>query len=148
VVTKVRDFYMQGFDETGFLYDEAGYAAQVLSRDRKRPFRASLLWLVDSGAISLAQADRLDEIYAHRHDLTHELLKYVIDPDFEPDMQLFSDALAILAAIQRFWTQVDIDFGTFEHLRDVSVDDAVPASLIVLQLCIDAYVDGLKDERK
>lgn len=148
VVTNVRQFYLTGFDETGFRYDEVGYAERVLNRDRRRrPFRASLLWLVDSGAISLAQADRLDEIYDHRHELTHELLKYVVDPEFEPDVDLFVDAIGILTAIHRFWTQVEIDIGSFEHLGEVSVDDAVPALLMVLQLCLDAYVAGLKDIR-
>jgi hypothetical protein len=145
VVTEVCQFYMKGFDETGLLYDEERYAEQVLSCDRKRSFRASLLWLVDGGAITTAQADRLDEIYAHRHDLAHELLKYIVDPDFEPDMQLFVDALAILRDIRRFWTQVEVDIGTFEDFGEVSVDDATPVSLMVLQLCIDAYADGLKD---
>ncbi|MEU8297647.1 hypothetical protein AB0C04_10205 [Micromonospora sp. NPDC048909] len=145
VLTSIRQFYLKGFDETGFRYDEERYAEQVLKRDpKRRPFPASLLWLVDSGAISLAQADRLDQIYAHRHELTHELLKYVVDPDFEPDVNLFVDAIEILTAIQRFWTQVEIDVGSFEHLGNVTVDDAVPASLVVLQLCIDAYAAGLK----
>ena len=62
VVEDVRQFYFRGFDETGFLYDEERYRAQVRSRHRNK-FRASVLWLVDSGAISLAQADRLTRIH-------------------------------------------------------------------------------------
>ena len=77
-------------------YDEPGYKAKVLDRAPKSRFRASLLWLVDMEAITLAQADRLDEIYDHRHDLTHELIKYVVDPKFEPDVDLLADALDIL----------------------------------------------------
>jgi hypothetical protein len=79
VLEEVPLFYRRGFDETGWQYDEDGYAAQVLSRAPKSRFRASLLWLVHSEAITLAQANRLDEIYDHRHDLTHELIKYVVD---------------------------------------------------------------------
>jgi hypothetical protein len=102
VVDEVRQFYMDGFDQSGYTYNEESYAAHVLSRDpKKRKFRASLLWLVESDAISMEQADRLDEIYAHRHDLTHELGKYIVDPNFEPDMQLFMDALEILSLFQR-----------------------------------------------
>ena len=75
VVPQVRNFYRGGFDvTTGPRYDEVGYKRDVLSKD-KRPFRASLLWLVECGAITLAQADRLDDIYDHRHDLTHEIGK-------------------------------------------------------------------------
>ena len=43
------------------VYDEQAYAEKVLSRVLKNRFRASLLWLVDGDAITLAQADRLDD---------------------------------------------------------------------------------------
>jgi hypothetical protein len=59
VLEEVRLFYRRGFDETGWQYDEEAYAAQVLSRAPKNKFRASLLWLVNSEAITLARADRL-----------------------------------------------------------------------------------------
>lgn len=40
-----------------------------------KKFRASLLWLVQGGAITQHQADRLDLNYAHRHSLTQELVR-------------------------------------------------------------------------
>jgi hypothetical protein len=142
VVDQVRQFYWRGFDETGMLYDEDAYKRRVLSKDKQR-FRASLLWLVDAEAITLAQADRLEDIYDHRHDLTHELGKYIVDVNFEPDMNLFLDALRILKDITRFWTQIEINIGTFEEHCDVSVDDVTPGTLLLLQMCIDAYGQGL-----
>jgi hypothetical protein len=117
----------------------------VLSRAPKNRFRASLLWLVDYKAITLAQADRLDVIYAHRHDVTHELIKYVVDVKFEPAVNLLADALVILRDIRRFWTQIEVDVGTFEDLGEVDVDEVQPLSLMILQMCIDAYIDGLPD---
>ena len=133
VLEEVRLFYRRGFDETGWQYDEEGCAAQVVSRAPKSKFRASLLWLVHSDAITLAQADRLDEIYDHRHDLTHELIKYVVDVKFEPDVELLADALKILADIRRFWTQIEVDIGTYEAFGDIDVDEVQPLSLMVLQ---------------
>lgn len=144
VMPQVKGFYSQGFDDTGMLYDEVAYKKDVLSRD-KQPFRASLLWLVESEAITLAQADRLDEIYEHRHKLTHELGNYIIDPDLEPDMDLFVDAVEILRCISRFWTQIEIDIGSFEEHGDVSVDDVQTGPLMILQMCIDAYAQGLPE---
>jgi hypothetical protein len=94
-------------------------------------------------AITLAQADRLGEIYDHRHDLTHELIKYVIDVDFEPDMDLLADALGILRDIRRFWTQCEIDIGSFGDDGDIDVEDVTPLSLAILSTCIQAYVEGL-----
>jgi len=143
VLDEVRQFYFCGFNEKGFLYDEERYEERVLDLAPGDRFRASLRWLVDSGAITKAQADRLDQIRDHRHELAHELMKYVIDPDFEPDVNLFTDALQILAAIRRYWTEIEIGIGTFEDHPDVTADDVAPLSLHVLQMCIDAYLAGL-----
>ena len=145
----VRQFYMTGFDQSGYTYNEISYAKHVLERDpKRRKFRGSLLWLVDNNAISLTQANRLDDIYAHRHELTHELGKFIVDLDSEPDVQLFTDALEILRDLSRFWTQIEIDIGSFDEHGNISVDDVTPGSLLLLQMCIDAYVDGLRSDEE
>lgn len=92
----------------------------------------------------LAEADRLDAIYGHRHELSHDLIKYIVDPEFEPSLALFTDALAILKAIRRFWSSVEQNVGSFEQLGDVDLDEVVPLSLMILQRCIDAYAAGLE----
>lgn len=145
VLDEVREFYWQGIKDGSMVYDEQAYAVSVLARAPKNKFRASLLWLVHSDAITLDQADRLHDIYAHRHDLSHELMKYVVDPDFEPDVKLFTDALSILRAIRRFWTSIEKDIGSFEEFGDINLDEVTPLSLAVLQMCIDAYVAGLPE---
>jgi hypothetical protein len=143
VLDEVREFYWRGIENGVVVYDEQAYAENVLVRAPKNKFRASLLWLVEGDAITLAQADRLDDIYAHRHDLSHELIKYVVDPDFEPDVELLTDALTILKSIRRFWTSIEKDIGSFEEFGDVDLDEVTPLSLAVLQMCIDAHVGGL-----
>lgn len=85
VLGDVREFYWRGIERGTMVYDEPRYAHDVLAKAPEDRFRASLLWLVERDAITLAQADRLDDIYTHRHDLSHELIKYIVDPDFEPD---------------------------------------------------------------
>jgi hypothetical protein len=143
VLEEVREFYWRGIEDGIVVYDEQAYAENVLVRVPKNKFRASLLWLVECDAITLGQADRLDDIYVHRHDLSHELIKYVVDPDFEPDVELLTDALTILKSIRRFWTKIEKDIGSFEEFGDVDLDEVTPLSLAVLQMCIDAYVAGL-----
>lgn len=85
-------------------------------------------------------------IYAHRHDLTHELGKYIVDIDFEPDAELFMDALTVLKDLSRFWTQIEIDIGSFEEHGQVTVDDVQSLNLLLLDMCISAYRDGLVHE--
>lgn len=143
VLDEVREFFWRGIERGTMVYDESRYAADVLAKAPKDRFRASLLWLVEGEAITLVEADRLDDIYAHRHELSHELIKYIVDPDFEPDVDLLTDALAILRAVRRFWTSIEKDIGSFEEFGDVDLDEVTPLSLAVLQMCIDAYLAGL-----
>jgi len=142
VIDEVREFYWRGIEDGAMVYDEQAYAEKVLFRVPKNRFRASLLWLVDGHAITLAQADRLDDIFAC-HDLSHELIKYIVDLDFEPDVELFTDALATFAGIRRFWSSIEKDMGSFDDFGDVELDEVTPLSPYVLQMCIDAYVAGL-----
>ena len=85
VLDEVRKFYWRGIEDGVVVDDEQAYAENVLVRALKNEFRTSLLWLVEGDAITLAQADRLDDIYARRHDVSRELIKYVVDPAFEPE---------------------------------------------------------------
>lgn len=146
VLEQTQGFFGKGpLDDTWF-YGEGEYRAAVASRAPKSRFQASLLWLIEMKAITSAQADRLDAIYDHRHAMTHELMKYIVDPGFEPDMDLFIDALTILRDVQTFWTQVEMDIGTFEDHGEIDIDDITPASIAMLGMCIDAYIDGLNEQ--
>jgi len=150
VIDKVRDFYWIGVESDGAMSagDREQYRLQVLSLDR-REFTASLLWLVNSEALSQAQADRLRAVHTHRNELTHELVKYMVDADTDPDTDLLTEALGILKDLHRFWIDVELSTGGFflpdgTNVDDVDPDEVTPASLILLQQCIDAYVEGFE----
>lgn len=151
---KVRDFYCTGFNEEGFTYDETTYKQKVIDEARtegsitknNQVFTASAAWLVRNDAITKEQADRLDGIYNHRHELTHELFSFIVDPDRNVDAEKFVDAVNTLKDIHRFWASVEMDIGTFEDMGEVSLDDITPLSLALLQQCIDAYLDGASDD--
>lgn len=137
VVQEIKNFFCVDISTSR----QRDYERDVLSKEPKRAFAASLAWLVEAGAITDAQARRLDAIYDHRHELTHELVRFVVDPDSDPDVELLTDALEILKALDRFWAQIEIDIGSFEHLGDVDVDEVTPLSTMVLQSCVKAYID-------
>ncbi len=122
------------------------YQRHVLDRAPGKAFDASLMWLVEMRAVTSAQAKRLDDVYSHRHDLAHELAKYLVDPDAKPDVQLFVEALEILRALARFWVEYEVDIGLLEDHPDATIDDVTPLQLMVLQMCIDAYVEGLSTD--
>ena len=122
-------------------YGKEDYSRSVLKLDSESHFKASLKWLSQMDAISEDDIPQLDVIYRYRHDLTHRLSKYLIDIDHEPDVNLLVNGVKILQKISRFWTQVEIESGSFEHLGDVTVDDAISAQLLLVQMCIDAYLE-------
>jgi hypothetical protein len=142
VLDEVRQFFATGFVDGKWVIDTDQYRTQVLSRDNST-FTASLLWLVDMGALTFEQSSRLREIHAHRNELTHELVKYIADAN--ADVELFTDAVNILRTLRRFWTGVEADVGTFDDYDDLDLDEVVPLSMMVLQQCLDAYIDGLRE---
>lgn len=152
VLDKVREFYCFGIELDGSVpaEDNEEYRRNVLSLAPKNKFRASLLWLVQSKAITEDQADRLDAIYAHRHSLTHELVTYIVEPDTHPDVDLFVAAITTLRDLHRFWIDIELSTGGFflpdgSNISDVDPDEVLPLSFMVLQQCVDAYLDGLDD---
>lgn len=150
VIEKVRDFYRIDLEGNGPMSAEnrGQYRLQVLSLARKE-FTACLVWLVNSKSITQAQADRLGAVHTHRNELAHELVRYMVDADADPDTDLFEDALIILKDLHRFWIDVELSTGGFflpdgTDIGDVDPDDVTPTSLILLQQCIDAYVEGFE----
>ncbi|AEF34774.1 hypothetical protein JDM601_0774 [Mycolicibacter sinensis] len=87
-------------------------------------------------------------IRSHRDDLVHELVKYLIDPDEDPDVDLLADAINTLKDLHRFWINVELSTGGFflpdgSDVGDVDAEEVVPLSLMVLQQCLDAYLEGI-----
>jgi hypothetical protein len=87
-------------------------------------------------------------VYAHRHALTHELVRYVIDPDAEPDVELLVEAIAILKDVHRFWIESEISIGGFiaadgTDFDDLDPDDVKPVQMMMLERSVSAYLDGL-----
>ena len=70
----VRQFFVVGSDQSDPRIDPR-YERDVLAR-HQHPFEASLLWLVDHGALSEAQAARVRELRTHRNEVAHELPSY------------------------------------------------------------------------
>ena len=156
VIDDVRLFYVNTLftpvskeDKEERAREEERYAWEVLYLHPKgHEFPASLAWLVNAHAITQAQANHLRRIGAHRNDLTHELLKYLVDPRFEPNVMLLKDAVEILVAIRLFWIEMEIAKGSFEEFGNVSVEDVSSPMITVLQMCIDAYIEGFTIEQE
>ena len=153
VLDKVREFFCLDLNLDGTWSmapdEQEQYRLRVLSLAPNK-FRASLLWLVNNDAITQVQADRLELIRDHRDDLVHELVKYVIDPDENPDADLLVDALNTLKDLHRFWIDVELSTGGFflpdgSDVGDVDPEEVMPLPLMILQQCLDAYLEGVEE---
>lgn len=148
ILDDVKSFYgytnlgddVRWFPEGG----EVEYQRHVRALHPNR-FTASLQWLQQMDALTGDQAARLDAIYDHRHDLTHELARYLVDPNLEPDFDLFIEALKTLKALSRFWTEIEAGIGAFEDYPDLDLDEVKNGRMLLIELCIGAYGDGLTD---
>ncbi|MGN6501463.1 MAG: hypothetical protein ACTHKX_00995, partial [Pseudolysinimonas sp.] len=118
------------------------YEREVLALVPGNPFEASAVWLEQGGAISRAQRERLNEIYAYRHELTHEVIGFIVDVARDPDIGMLADALAIARDLDRFWKGIAKDTGTYDAHGDVDLDDVHSGRTLILQLCVDAYLEA------
>lgn len=128
----------------GWLWPEgrAQYRAEVLElRPRnKGPVEASLAWYVKRGVLTDQDVAGLDAVYKHRHDLTHELAKYLVDVDQAPDAQLFATAVDALNKVCRYWAEMEAAAGTIDP---DDLDGVVSGPVALLQACLAAVTDGL-----
>lgn len=146
VLDDVKSFYGYSDIDGAIMWipedGHADYKRHVLDLHKDR-FIASLLWLQQMDALTADQAERLNDIYKHRHALTHELARYLIDPDLEPDVDLLVQALKTLTSLSQFWTRVEAGLGTFADHPDVDLNDVKGGRMLLIELCISAYTDSL-----
>jgi hypothetical protein len=129
VLNDVQSFYGYISVGDGTWLPESGeheYRPKVLDLVPGKPSRASLPWLQNMDAITPRQAGRPARRYLRsRHDLIHELARYLIDPDRQPDFDLLIEALKTLRGISRFWTEVEAGYGTFDDFPDPDLDEVI-----------------------
>jgi len=119
------------------------YQREVLALAAPRKdFDASAVWLEQAGAITRSQRERLDEIYAYRHKITHEAIAFIVDVTRTPDPSMLIDALQIARDLDLFWKGIERDIGTYDAHGDVDLEDVHSGRALVLQLCVDAYLSS------
>jgi hypothetical protein len=103
IVTRIREFFCHGFDESGDTIDPE-YQSKVLSRNKSTLY-ASLDWLKnDMKAIDDADIGAFDRVKTCRNLLSHKLFSFLgsegLPPDFE---QCFHEMVALLHKIDVWW---------------------------------------------
>lgn len=126
IIDQVKGFFLQGFDENGLVYSR-DYEQKVLTLG-KNPFEASLNWLIQMEALTQEQADALDAIRSHRHEIAHELPRFLVDPDADVSIERLVELRGIMRSLDRFWGGIDVDVNPDFEGVDVDRDNIVSGS--------------------
>lgn len=118
---------------------DAEWKREVLSRDPKSEFAASVSWLIAMGALDEPQAASLKRIREHRNALTHELALFVFDPAREVEPDVLVDALRAFEALDRFGTEIDISIMGAQF--DTSADTAISGPAMILGIAVGAFFE-------
>ncbi|MGN6199927.1 hypothetical protein [Humibacter sp.] len=126
VVDEVKGFFVQGFDQDGLIHSK-DYERKVLPLG-KNVYEASVNWLIQMGALTQDQAESLDAIRSHRHELAHELARFVVDPDADVSVDRLKKLQGIMRSLDRFWGGIDVDTNPDFDGVDVGRDNIVSGS--------------------
>jgi hypothetical protein len=126
IVDEAKGFFIPGFDQDGLTHSK-DYETKVLPLG-KNAFEASVNWLVQMEALTQDQADSLDAIRSHRHELAHELARFIVDPDADVSVDRLTEMQGIMRSLDRFWGGINVDTNPDFDGADVDRDNIVSGS--------------------
>jgi len=135
IVRKVKDFYICGFDSSGFKYSP-DYKAKVRSKD-KDIFKASCMWLFEGGALKPEHLDDLLLIREHRNEIVHELPKFLIDSESSINEELLKNANDYLKNIGKFWGSIEVDINPDFDNVEVDYDGIESLTSVLMSYIIE-----------
>ncbi len=141
IVKKVREFYFLGFPESPL--EAQRYAETVLALDKGKEkgkvFRASLLWLVESGAFTPAQAERVRELNALRNDIAHELPKRLIEPEHpELEVAVLHELKDLISVLGVYWGRIEIETNEDFVGKEIADADIVSGHSLLMDHLVEA----------
>lgn len=145
IVGRIRDFFLNGFDEAGDNIDPK-YQSDVLARNRS-PIHASLDWLKERNAIDDSDLSAFVRVKSCRNTLAHKLIAVLgtegLPTDFE---QCFTDMVTLLRKIEVWWI-TNVDIPTDPDFDSAKVDEGgiIPGPVLHMQLLVDIALGD--DER-
>lgn len=137
VVSRIRDFFCNEFDESGDKIDPK-YQSDVMSRN-KSPVYASLYWLKEMHAINDADIGAYDRVKTCRNILAHRLLATLGSEGMPPDFEkCFSEMVALLHKIEVWWIkEVEIPTNPDFDGKDIDEDGIMSGRVMGIQLLCD-----------
>lgn len=136
VVEQVRSFFLTGLDEKGLTYNDTGYQRSVLSLNPKSKFRASAAWLQSMDAITAEEVTKLQEIKNHRDEITHEMPRLLVEPDFVVKTQLLAEAAEIVRRLGVFWGTIAVQTDEIFDPDEVDYEVIKSGSYLLMEYLV------------
>lgn len=135
VVDRIRDFYTNGFDESGPVVGP-DYQTKVTSRNRS-VFYASLRWLRENDVIDDEDLRTFERLKQTRNQLAHQLFAVVTGQVELAHEAQFEVLVALLRKIEVWWV-VNLEIPTNPDFdgQEIDEEDIVPGAILSLQMLI------------
>lgn len=147
VIDKIKDFYVEGFDENGFIVSEE-YKKQVKELCKKDIVIASLLWLEKNHAITSEEVERVKIFRDHRNEIAHELSKILADSDYRVKTEYIEEIKSILFKIHKWWF-VEFEMQINSELVSLNVDELDFSEVLMFQMLpVNYMLNIINDEIK
>ena len=148
IISKIKDFFIEGFDEKGFIYSEK-YNKEVLSLDnKKRPLQASFLWLKKYDVINDDDLNNWKKIVLFRNELAHDMLKFLTQIPESDLLDLFQIMLNLITKIEKWWIiNYELEINENYIGQEISEEDIIPGINVTLHLLFNIAL-GEKNESK
>jgi hypothetical protein len=147
IVDRIRDFFTNGFDESGWRLDPK-YQSQVLSTNRS-PVYASLAWLKERDAIDDADLVTFERVKELRNKLAHGLKGILYEGPPADFAERLSEMITLLDKIERWWI-VNVEIATDPDLHDKEIDETmvIPGPTMWLRLLLDIALGSEEESKK
>jgi hypothetical protein len=109
----------------------------VLAR-HESVFEASLLWLIEAGALTEPQAATIRALRVYRNAIAHELPNMLLEPGHDVDLARIREMRDIIAALGRFWVRIDIDCDPQFDGQVIDDADIKSGVMVVMEMLIVA----------
>ncbi|WP_426669402.1 hypothetical protein ACPPVU_24710 [Mucilaginibacter sp. McL0603] len=136
IITSVKDFYMSGFDESGYTYSP-DYIKNVVNKN-KSVLYASLNWLKESEAINDNDILNFEKQKGLRNRLAHDMMTCLIENQFDDYIENLSELMRLRIKIEKWWIMnVDIPTNSdFDHM-EITENDIVTGSELLNKIMMD-----------
>jgi hypothetical protein len=136
VIDRIRDFYTNGFDQTGPIVGP-DYKRTVVSRNESI-LRASLDWLREHDVIDHRDLETFERLKKVRDQLAHRLFD-VVTGQTESDHEVQFEVLVELLRKIEVWWVVNVEISTdpeYDDGQEIDVAGIVPEAILLLQMLI------------